>query len=167
VDGLLAAIAWMPLVTSVLALAAIVMKRQRTFVVGSLTSVLAALGAALVLAFPQVANGLSDKDLSLQVASALRPGEEVGFFQYHQYAPVFYDEGRVACGGTFGDIFNAPTTPDLVVALQSRPSMIIITEFRLIEWMEHNPQLSVSPIIACDRRECAVRITLRSPTALP
>jgi 4-amino-4-deoxy-L-arabinose transferase-like glycosyltransferase len=166
-EGPIAASAWLPLLASVLAATAFVVQRLRTFVLAAVSSVLVTVGAALVLAFPVVANGLSDKNLSLEVASALRPGEDVAFFFDRQYGPVFYVEGRVACGGKFGDVLSAPKTLDLVEALQSRPSLIVITEFRLIEWMEHTPQLSVSPIIACDKRECAVRITLRSGTALP
>ena len=155
-------LAWAPLAVAICALAALSIGRARLFIGGLCGSMTALVLAATVLALPQVGNRLSSKKLSLEVADALRPGEQIAFYVDRDYAPVFYAQGRVACGGKLGDVLNALGSPDLTAALQSRESLVVITPPALLEWIQRNPKLLMEPApIACERDECAVRVMLR------
>jgi 4-amino-4-deoxy-L-arabinose transferase-like glycosyltransferase len=168
VSGARLLIDWAPLAIAVLAFLSLMSGRPRAFLSGVCGSMLALILAAVMLAFPRMGDDLSSKKLSLEAADALRPGEQIAFYVERDYAPVFYAKGQVACGGKLGDILNALGTPDLTAALQSRPSLIVITQPSMLAWIQRNPSLLLDPSpIACEKDECAVRVTLRPRTVLP
>jgi len=105
------------------------------------------------------------RDLSLKVLSDLRPGEQIAFFIDREYAPVFYAEGRVLCGGKGADVLNAMSTDDLLTALQAHPSLIVITESKWMNALFSDHRLRLEPI-GQQREQLAFRIDLRPPESL-
>lgn len=153
-------IQWLPLVLAVVACAALVMRHRRTaisLVAGVMTAFIL---AAVFLAAPSLGPRLSLKELSLQAAGALRPGEQIGFFIDKEYAPVFYSRGRVACGGKLGDVFDAPTTGELVLALSGANSMVIITQKSWVSELLKDARLKTEQLGEQDD-QIAFRVSLR------
>jgi 4-amino-4-deoxy-L-arabinose transferase-like glycosyltransferase len=124
---------WLPVTVAVAAAGLLAASKRRTFLFGAVAFVVSVvLGAALLL-FPRVNDQWSLKRLSLEAAAALLPDEKIGFFIYKEFAPVFYAEGRVACGHPEGDILNALSQDRLAAALEKEPSLVVIT---LTKWQD-------------------------------
>jgi len=115
--------------------------------------------AAVVLFSPQLSTSLGLKELSVKASDELRPGEQIAFFIDREYAPVFYAQGRVLCGGKSNDVLNAISTDDLVTALQSHPSLIVITEFKWLSALMGDQRLRLQTI-GQQRDQLALRIEL-------
>ena len=167
-SGVDAALVWIPGIIGLFTVLLVSFGRRRAFVAGVCASMVTLIIGAAIVALPGLGDQLGSKKLSLEAAAALRPGEEIAFYVDRDYAPVFYAEGRVACGGKAGDVLNALGTPELTEALESRQSLVVITPPPLLDWIKRNPKLRMDPQpIACERDECAVRVTLSDRPVSP
>lgn len=99
------------------------------------------IGLAAAFLLPSVGDSMSLKPLSMQVALALKPGEEIAFYRKDRaYAPLFYDQGRVVFldrgrilqGISRGDEMDAEHPAELLPVLrreadEGESSLIVIT----------------------------------------
>jgi hypothetical protein len=116
--------------------------------------------AAMVLA-PKLSDELTLKSLSLEAASALRPGERIAFFVLKEYAPVFYAQGRVVCGIGETDVLNALSQDTLADALRSEPSFVVITIEKWRGGLEQDERFTTE-LLARQRDAVALRVGLKS-----
>src|SRR5215471_5119156 len=161
-SGITVALAYLPLAFALAATAALFAGRQRVFLVATAAVVPSAILAAVVLLSPQLSMSLSYRDLSVKAAGELKPGEKIAFFIDHEYAPVFYAQGRVLCGGKSNDVLNAMRTDDLVAALENYPSLIVITDSKWVSALAGDHRLRLQEI-AQQRDQLAFRIELAPP----
>lgn len=128
---------------------------------------------------PQLSKTKSLKPLSLQVASSLKPGEQIAFYKKQRsYAPVFYAEGRVAFYEknrplqrdtndlARGDELDLTTPAALVSALERPPhlSLIVITSAQAARELEIDPRFQTQRV-ANQGDVAALRVLRRSPSA--
>jgi 4-amino-4-deoxy-L-arabinose transferase-like glycosyltransferase len=164
-SGPIGLLGYLPLVLALAATVGFFAGRFRVFLIGTAAVVPSAVLAGLLLFAPQLSGSLSLRDLSLKVLSDLRPGEQIAFFIDREYAPVFYAEGRVLCGGKGADVLNAMSTDDLLTALRAHPSLIVITESKWMNALFSDHRLRLEPI-GQQREQLAFRIDLRPPESL-
>jgi 4-amino-4-deoxy-L-arabinose transferase-like glycosyltransferase len=160
--GLKAVLEYLPVAFAIAATAALFAGRHRLFLMATAAVVPSAILAALVLLSSQLSMSLSLRDLSVKAANDLRPGEKIAFFIDREYAPVFYAQGRVLCGGKTNDVLNAMRTDDLVEALAAYPSLIVITDSKWLNSLDGDHRLSLQEI-ARQRDQLAFRIELAPP----
>src|SRR5215471_1352729 len=161
-SGIRAALGYLPIAFALGATAALFARRQRVFLMATAAVVPSAILAAVVLLSSQLSMSLSYRDLSVKAADDLRPGEKIAFFIDHEYAPVFYAQGRVLCGGRNNDVLNAMRTDDLVAALENYPSLIVITDSKWVNALAGDHRLRLQEI-AQQRDQLAFRIELAPP----
>jgi 4-amino-4-deoxy-L-arabinose transferase-like glycosyltransferase len=161
-SGIKSALAYLPVALALAATASLFGGRLRVFLMSTAAVVPAAILAAVVLLSPQLSMSLSYRDLSVKAADDLRPGEKIAFFIDREYAPVFYTQGRVLCGGKVSDVFNAMRTDDLVAALENYPSLIVITDSKWVNALAGDHRLRLQEI-AQQRDKLAFRIELAPP----
>ncbi|HEY9230509.1 MAG TPA: glycosyltransferase family 39 protein, partial [Blastocatellia bacterium] len=124
------------------AIAALIAGKRATFVAGMTGVILSVVVGAAIILVPKLSDEQTRKQLSLEAAAALRPGERIGFFVLlKEYAPVFYAQGRVACGIGENDVFNAMSSDALANALRNEPSFVIITLERWRGGLEQDERL--------------------------
>ena len=116
--------------------------------------------ASVILLFPTLRDEVSLKSLSLEAAAALRPGEKIGFYLKKEFAPVFYAEGRVLCEPRRGTTFYALHQAMLASALETEPSLIVITDSKWLEGLEGDPRFTTE-FIASHGEAYALRVSLR------
>jgi 4-amino-4-deoxy-L-arabinose transferase-like glycosyltransferase len=150
----------LPLAVALVSVVALVAKRRRAFIASAAAVVLSLILASVVLLFPVLRDEVTLKTLSLEAAAALRPGEKIGFYLKKEFAPVFYAEGRVLCEPRRGGTFYALHQNMLADALETEPSLIIITDSRWIEGLEADRRFAIEPI-AAEGDARAVRIELK------
>jgi 4-amino-4-deoxy-L-arabinose transferase-like glycosyltransferase len=112
------------------------------------------------LLFPNMNDEISLKRLSLETASALRPGEKIGFYILKEFAPVFYAQGRVVCDIGEGDVLNALKEDKLVPPLEIYPTIIFITRERWLEGLKKDQRFTVE-FIAQQGEYYAFRVKLK------
>ena len=104
---------------------------------------------------------MTRKPLALAAASALRPGERIAFYiLLKEYAPVFYSQGRVACGIGDNDVFNALAPDELANALHNEASFVVITLERWRGGLEQDERFTIEPL-AQQGDAVALRVSLK------
>jgi 4-amino-4-deoxy-L-arabinose transferase-like glycosyltransferase len=136
-------------------------RRRSAFIPAvSLVMVSVVAGAGLAL-MPKLNDELTRKPLALAAASALRPGERIAFYiLLKEYAPVFYSQGRVACGIGEYDVFNALSTDELAKALRNESSFVVITLERWRKGLEQDERFTTEPL-AQQGDAMAIRVALK------
>ena len=158
-SALPAALEYLPLGLALFGAIAMISGRRRLFLMGTAAVVPSAVLAALVLLSPQLEASLSLKDLSLTAFNSLKADEQIAFFIDREYAPVFYAQGRVLCGGKNNDVLNAMSTDDLIQALATHPSLIVITDSKWMSALSGDRRLRLEQI-GQQRDQLAFRIRL-------
>jgi 4-amino-4-deoxy-L-arabinose transferase-like glycosyltransferase len=116
--------------------------------------------AALVLV-PRLSDELTRKPLALAASAALRPGERMAFYiLLKEYAPVFYSQGRVACGIGEYDVFNAFSPEELSDALRNEVSFVVFTLDRWQRGLEQDGRFRIEPL-AQQGEAVALRVSLK------
>ncbi|HEX8235045.1 MAG TPA: glycosyltransferase family 39 protein [Abditibacteriaceae bacterium] len=132
---------------------------------------------AVTVLFPRVYQSLSLKPLSLQIAAALKPQEEIILFHTdRQYAPVFYNEGRVKFykgsrilhGMARGDELDVEIAAQLIEALkyeqsEGKSSVILITSPGRRNDLQRDPRFQTE-MVGQYGRIAALRVSLNSAT---
>jgi 4-amino-4-deoxy-L-arabinose transferase-like glycosyltransferase len=160
VSGLYLVPVWTPLVAGLVGVALLAARRVRFFVACAVVVILCVIGTGLYVILPKMEEDLSSRGLSLAAAEALRPGEKIAFYITKEYGPVFYSEGRVACGLRGEDVLNAYDPADLFTALESEASLIVITRPEFSNDLEGDPRL-ITERIARNKRNVVIRIANR------
>jgi 4-amino-4-deoxy-L-arabinose transferase and related glycosyltransferases of PMT family len=149
----------LPLAVAAIAIAALIVKRRRAFVTSVAGVMLSLIIGAAILLLPKLSDELTLKSLSLEAAAALRPEERITFFIKKEFAPVFYAEGRVVCGGADSDILNALSEDILADALQNESSLIVITTSNWRKGLESDPRFATE-LLAAQGDALAFRVSL-------
>lgn len=160
VSGWRAALDALPLGIALIAVVALAMSRNRAFVASAAGVVISVILAAVILLFPTLKDEVSLKSLSLEAAAALRPGEKITFYLKKEFAPVFYAEGRVLCEPRRGGTFYALHQDMLAEALESEPSLIVITDQKWLEGLTGHYRFTTE-WIASQGDSLAVRVALK------
>ncbi len=150
----------LPLGISLLAVGCLMRNRKQVFMISAVSCVLALVVCAITLLFPKLNDTISLKQLSLEAAHALQPGEKIGYYILKEFAAVFYAEGRVVCGIGEGDILNALKEDKLVEPLQTYPSLIFITRERWLDGLFSDGRFDVE-FIAQQQEFYAFRVKLK------
>jgi 4-amino-4-deoxy-L-arabinose transferase-like glycosyltransferase len=150
----------LPLAIALASVVALVMNKRGVFVASAAAVVLSLILASVVVLFPVLRDEVTLKTLSLEAAAALRPGEKIGFYLKKEFAPVFYAEGRVLCEPRRGGTFYALHQNMLADALETEPSLIIITDSRWLEGLKGDPRFAIQPI-ASEGDSLALRVELK------
>lgn len=148
-----------PMAFAALAVIVLFKKRRHAFVMTAAGVMLALIIAAAGLILPTLSDKLTLKSLSLEAAAALRPAERITFFIKKEFAPVFYAEGRVLCGGADSDILNALSEDILADALRNESSLIVITTSNWRKGLESDPRFAAE-LLATQGDALAFRVTL-------
>lgn len=149
-----------PLAVSLVSIVALALKKRRAFMTGVAGVVLTLILASVVLLFPVLRDEVTLKNLSLEAASALRPGEKIAFYLKKEFAPVFYAEGRVLCEPKHGGTFYALHQDMLADALEAESSLIVITDSRWLEGLKGDSRFGIQ-FIASDGDAFALRVELK------
>src|SRR6266404_2636017 len=150
----------LPLALAFVSVAALVMKKHAAFITAATAVVLSLILASVVLLFPVLRDEVTLKTLSLEAAAALKPGEKIGFYLKKEFAPVFYAVGRVLCEPRRGGTFYALHQDMLAEALESETSMIVITDSKWLDGLEHGSRFSTE-FIAAQGDSVALRVALK------
>jgi 4-amino-4-deoxy-L-arabinose transferase-like glycosyltransferase len=150
----------LPLVSALVSVVALAANKGRAFIAGAAAVVISLVLASVILLFPTLGNEVSLKSLSIEAAAALRPGEKIGFYLKKEFAPVFYAEGRVLCEPRRGTTFYALHQDMLADALESEPSLIVITDSKWLEGLEKDARFATEFIAAQDD-VLALRVALK------
>ncbi|HKV41551.1 MAG TPA: glycosyltransferase family 39 protein [Blastocatellia bacterium] len=146
-----------PLALGLAAVASLAASRVRPFLVCCASFAPTITVAGLLVLIPVLAPTLSFKELSLQVGRSLGSSEKIAFFVDRQYAPVFYTQGRVLCGGKGSDVLNAMSTDELVEALSARHTLIVITNSKWVKSLLADKRYAAE-LIGQQRDELAFRL---------
>ncbi|HKS41425.1 MAG TPA: glycosyltransferase family 39 protein [Blastocatellia bacterium] len=149
----------LPLAFAAIAVAVLAKKRRQIFVMSAAGVMLSLVLGAAILLLPTLSDKLTLKSLSLEAAAALRPAERITFFIKKEFAPVFYAEGRVLCGGADSDILNALSEDILADALRNESSLIVITTSNWRKGLESDPRF-VTELLATQGDALAFRVWL-------
>ncbi|HEU4389041.1 MAG TPA: glycosyltransferase family 39 protein [Blastocatellia bacterium] len=160
VSGAAALLVWLPLAAAVFGAVLLAWRRFRLFVITPAAVTMFMIVAALRVILPQIDGEISSRSLSRTAAESLRPGEKIAFYIAREYGPVFYSEGRVACGLRGEDVLNAYDPADLLKALEAESSLVVILRPEFSEDLEGNPRLA-SERIAKTGRYVIIRIAIR------
>src|SRR5262249_35061985 len=112
------------------AFGSLILKIEKLLPVFAVSGVCVAVVAVASLSLSQLNDTQSLKPLSLAVYEQLEPGERICFFIRKEFAPVFYDQGRVVCGFEEMDVLNALREDILARALereQDKQAIVITT----------------------------------------
>ena len=149
----------LPLAFAAIAVAVLAKKRREAFVMSVAGVMLSIILGAAILLLPKLNDKLTLKSLSLEAAAALRPAERITFFIKKEFAPVFYAEGRVLCGGADSDILNALSEDILADALRNESSLIVITTSNWRKGLESDPRFATE-LLATQGDALAFRVWL-------
>lgn len=158
--GWQAVLAGLPLAMALASAVALAMHKSRAFITGAAGVVVSLILASVILLVPGLGNEVSLKSLSLEAAAALRPGEKIGFYLKKEFAPVFYAEGRVLCDHRRGTTFYALHQGMVADALESEPSLILITDSKWREGLEKDSRFTTE-FIASQGESLALRVALK------
>jgi 4-amino-4-deoxy-L-arabinose transferase-like glycosyltransferase len=160
ISGWRAMLDGVPLGTALVSVIALAAHKNRAFTASVAGVVISVILAAVILLFPTLHDEVSLKALSLEAAAALRPGEKIGFYLKKEFAPVFYAEGRVLCEPRRGGTFYALHQDMLAEALESEPSLIVITDSKWLEGLENGSRFTTE-FIAAQGDSVALRVALK------
>lgn len=150
----------LPLVASIVGAVAVIKNRAKVLPVAACAVVAGVVIVAAVTLLQHASNKWSLKQLSLDAASALRPGELITFYVRKEYAPAFYAQGRVVCGVSNRSILNAVHPDKIVTVLQTSPSVIVITTQLWLDDLARGGRFIIEPI-ASQRDVLAARVRLK------
>ena len=156
----------LPAAFAAIALALLVARQNRVFLIGAAATMTSLIVCAVIVLLPALNDKLTLKSFSLNTAAKLRPGERIGFFIKSEYAPVFYSEGRVVCGVGEFDVLNALNEETLVVALESEPTLVVITGAQWKDTVENFRSLKAE-LIEEKGNTLAFRVALKTANAEP
>jgi 4-amino-4-deoxy-L-arabinose transferase-like glycosyltransferase len=111
------------------------------------------------LLFPGIENKSSLAPLSRVAAREMRPGEKMIFFNYMQYSPHFYTNGRVV-RGIDGEAIRADNPDELALYLAPHESLLCIARKRQLEQITDDPRFEAS-VIGSQRDLILLRLSLR------
>ncbi len=150
----------LPLAASIAGAVAVFKDRARGMVIAACVVVASVVVVTALTLFPRMSYEWSLKQLSLDAASALEPGELITFYVRKEFAPVFYAEGRVVCGVLNRSVLNA-LQPDKVATVleQNRSVIVIATQFWLDD-LARDGQFIIEPV-AIQRDVLAARVRLK------
>jgi len=149
----------LPAVAALATIVFVIAGRCRLFIVGTAGVVLSTILVVVVLLFPVLSNEVSLKPLSLEAASALRPGEKIAFYLKKDFAAVFYSEGRVLCEAKRGNTFYALHQDMLAEALQTESSFVVITDAHWVPGLKGDNRFTTEDI-ATQGDAVALRVSL-------
>lgn len=92
-------------------------------------------------------------------AAELRPGEKMTFYQNKNYAPVFYGAGRAVTSPKRGEGLNSFELREIVAALASEASLIVITTAGNQSVFTNNPRFDAE-VIGQQGNHRALRVRL-------
>jgi 4-amino-4-deoxy-L-arabinose transferase-like glycosyltransferase len=150
----------LPLALALASVVALAAQKSRAFIAGVAGVMVSLILASVILLFPTLRDEVSLKSLSLEAAAALRPGEKIGFYLKKEFAPVFYAEGRVLCFPKRGTTFYALHQNMVADALETEPSLILITDSKWLEGLEKDIRFTTEFIAAQDNA-LALRVALK------
>jgi 4-amino-4-deoxy-L-arabinose transferase-like glycosyltransferase len=150
----------LPLALALASVVALAAQKSRAFIAGVAGVMVSLVFASVILLFPTLRDEVSLKSLSLEAAAALRPGEKIGFYLKKEFAPVFYAEGRVLCFPKRGTTFYALHQNMVADALETEPSLILITDSKWLGGLEQDVRFTTEFIAAQDNA-LALRVALK------
>jgi 4-amino-4-deoxy-L-arabinose transferase-like glycosyltransferase len=151
----------LPAALALAAMAALVIGQRGAFIGGAACVMMSVIAGAGMMLAPKLTDELTRKQLSLEAATALRPGERIAFYiLLKEYAPVFYTQGRVACGIGENDVFVALSNEALVEALRREPSFVVLTTEKWRSGLEHDERFTTE-LLAQQRDTLALRVSLK------
>jgi 4-amino-4-deoxy-L-arabinose transferase-like glycosyltransferase len=159
VSGWRALLVGAPLAIALVSTVFLAAKRNHLFIASATGTVISTILAGVILLFPVLGEEVSLKSLSLDAAAALRPGEKITFYIKKEFAAVFYAEGRVLCEPNQGPS-NALSEDILASALDSEPSLVVITNSNWLEGLERDPRFTLE-FIAAQGEALALRVSLK------
>jgi 4-amino-4-deoxy-L-arabinose transferase-like glycosyltransferase len=159
VSGWRALLAGLPLAIALVS-ASVAVRKNRALITGGGALIVSLILASVVLLFPMLRDEVSMKSLSLEAAAALRPGEKIAFYLKKEFAPVFYAEGRVLCEPRRGTTFYALHQSMLANALETEPSLVIITTSNWVQGLQADPRFSTE-FIGAQGDALALRVALK------
>ena len=113
--------------------------------------------------FPAIENEASLASLSRLAAAEMRLGEKIIFFNYMQYSPHFYTNGRIVMGSD-GEAAQADNADQLAHYLGGYESLLCIVRNRQINLITDDPRFNSSPL-GSQRNLILLRLSLRSAVA--
>jgi 4-amino-4-deoxy-L-arabinose transferase-like glycosyltransferase len=153
-----------PILLAILTAAALVMSRRRAMITGVTATVLSLVIGATIILLPHLDDEIGLKRLSLTVAGELRPGEKMTFYQNKNYAPVFYAAGRAVTSIERGEGLNSFALEEVIKALESEASLIVITTAANQSLFTDNPLFAAEMIAQQgNHRALRVRLVQRDP----
>jgi 4-amino-4-deoxy-L-arabinose transferase-like glycosyltransferase len=158
--GIAAAVIWVPLVGSIASGAMLLAGKVKLFLIGPIISVLLLVALLLAVFVPRMEDELSSRSLSQAAAAALRPGERIAFYITKEYGPVFYAEGRVACGLRGEDVLNAYDPADIELALKTEGSLVVFARRYLKDDLLKHERIAAEPLMETERVS-VMRVRLR------
>ena len=160
-DGLQVIDYLLPIGMAIAAMAALIAKKRSAFIAGTTGVLVSMIACAVIGLAPKLSDELTLKQLSLEAAAVLRPGERIAFYIYSkEYAPVFYAQGRVVCGIGDTDVLNALSEDALAEALRSEPSFVVITTEKWLGGLERDMRFTTQ-LLARQRDALALRVSLK------
>jgi 4-amino-4-deoxy-L-arabinose transferase-like glycosyltransferase len=140
----------LPLTIALVSVVSLAANKSRVFIASAAAVVVSLVLASVVLLFPKIRNEVSLKELSLEAAAALRPGEKIGFYLKKEFAAVFYADGRVLCEPRRGTTFYALHQDMLSDALELERSLVVITDSKWLDGLENDSRFTTEFIAAQD-----------------
>ena len=150
----------LPAAIALAAIAALIAGKRGAFIAGATGVMVSVIACAVIVLVPKLSDERTLKQLSLEAAAELRPGERIAFFILKEYAPVFYSQGRVACGIGDTDVLNALSEDVLADALRSEPSFVVITTENWRGGLERDRRFTTQ-LLARQHDALALRVSLR------
>ncbi|MFL6274883.1 MAG: ArnT family glycosyltransferase [Blastocatellia bacterium] len=151
-----------PLMLALLTATAMAIGKRPAVVIGAATTLLSLVVGATMLLLPHLNETEGLKRLSLAVAAELRPGEKMTFYQDKNYAPVFYGAGRAVTSPERGEGLNSFELREVVAALDSEASLIVITTAGNQSVFTNNPRFDAE-VIGQQGNHRALRVRLAQP----
>jgi len=150
------------LVCAAAALGSVILKREKLLPATTVAAVCVAVVAVVLLSLSQLNETQSLKPMSLDVYERLEPGERICFFIKKEFAPVFYDRGRVICDFEGMDVLNALREDILARALELEAGKhaIVITTSNWRRGLETDPRFDVE-LLSEQGDALAYRVRLR------
>jgi len=149
-----------PLLCAILVLPGLAKVRWRAVVAGAPCVIGLMIVGTVVLLFPKMSDSYTTKPLSVYTNRAMRPGERIAFYVMKEYGPVFYAEGRVACGMGNRSTLNALNPDKLVPVIEADSSMVVFTTLNWLHHLEGDKRFELEPI-AFQRDVLALRLRLK------
>jgi 4-amino-4-deoxy-L-arabinose transferase-like glycosyltransferase len=151
-----------PLILAIVTVVAMATSRRRAVIISTAATVLSLVIGATMVLLPRLDDEIGLKRLALAVAAELRPGEKMTFYQNKNYAPVFYGAGRAITSPKRGEGLNSFELEEVIAALESEASLIVITTASNQSLFTDNP-LFDAEMIGQQGNHRALRVRLAPP----